>query len=95
MALSQFQATGSPAAQGTYACAAGVAGVVNVPAGAYLVGLTAWATAAGATAQVGALAVVTVPTGGAFGQDVQGGVLGPVAVTFVGTSQYFVEWIIP
>lgn len=93
--VGQFQSKGTPAANGAYGYSAGASGVVAVPDKAHLVGLTAWAAAAGATCQVGAGAVVAVPIGGSFTQDVQGGIVGAVNVTFVNTSQYFVEWILP
>ena len=92
-AIGHFAATGTPAATSVYAHAAGVVGAVNVPAGAWLLGLTAWAVAAGATVQIDARPAVGIPAGGSFTQDIGGGIVGPAVVTFVGTSQYFVEWL--
>jgi hypothetical protein len=95
MGLGQFGAQGTPAANGTYAHAAGAApAVVAVPDGAYIVGVSAWSTAAGATAQIGARNAVTLPSGGTLEQDVDGGIKGPVNVTFAGPiGGYLVEWI--
>lgn len=95
MGLGQFSAQGTPAANGTYAYAAGAApAVVAVPDGAYLVGVSAWSTAAGATVQIGALATVTLPPGGTLEQAVDGGIKGVVNVTFAGAiGGYLVEWI--
>lgn len=92
--VSIFRAKGTPGANAVYDCTSGAAGVVNVPAGAYLCTATAWAVAAGATMQIGALPATAIPAGGSFAQDVDGGIVGPVAVTFVGTSQYFVDWVL-
>jgi hypothetical protein len=92
--VSIFRAAGTPAANQTYDCTAGVAGVVALPDGAYLTTCAAWSSAAGATMQIGAKPAVSIPTGGAFEQDVDGGIIGPLNITFVGTSQYFVDWVL-
>ena len=76
-----------------YASNAGAA-VVNVPANTYLSTVAAFATAAGATAQIGAGDLVPVPVGGSVSLDVSEGILGPVTVTFVGTSGYLVDWFL-
>jgi hypothetical protein len=95
MGQGQFRAKGTPAANGTYAYAAGAApAVVAVPADAFLTGVSCWSTAAGATAQVGALNTVTLPPGGTLEQNVDGGIAGPVNVTFAGAiGGYLVEWV--
>ena len=95
MGLGQFRTSGTPAANGTYAFAAGAApAVVAIPAGAYIVGISCWSTAAGATAKIGALDTVTLPPGGTLAQDVDGGITGAVNVTFAGAiGGYLVEWV--
>ena len=74
-----------------YASAAGAA-VVPVPANAYLSTVTAFATAAGATVQIGGGALIPVPVNGSVEADVDEGLLGPLNVTFVGTTGYLVDW---
>jgi len=91
--VSQYQARGTPAANGSYAYAAGASGVVNVPAGAYLSSVACVAGAVDATVQIDARPTVTVPAGRAFTQDVQGGIVGPAVVTFTNTVTYLVEWL--
>lgn len=74
------------------------AAVVQLPLGAALSSVTAYALAPGATVQIGVFAnLVPVPVGGGFAADVSGGMVTdvialPVTVTFVGTSAYFVDW---
>lgn len=74
-----------------YQAGAGAA-VVAVPAGEYLSTVAAFAAAAGATVQIGAGALVPVPVNGSVAMDVQRGILGPVNVTFIGTSGYLVDY---
>lgn len=95
MGIGQFRTHGSPAANGSYAYAAGGGpAVVAVPTDAYLVGVSCWASAAGATAQIAARPAVTLPPGGMLEQDVDGGIMGPTNVTFAGAiGGYLVEWV--
>jgi len=66
--------------------------VVAVPAGAVLSTVAAFATAAGATVQIGAGNLVPVPFPGSVSLDIRRELQGPVNVTFVGTSGYLVDW---
>lgn len=67
--------------------------VVNVPAGKYVSKVRATATAAGASVQVGAAGdVVPVDNPGSLEFDMQRGLVGPVAITFVGVGSFVVEW---
>ena len=74
-----------------YSSGAGAA-VVAVPAGAVLSTVAAFATAAGATVQIGAGDLVPVPILGSITMDIGREMQGPVNVTFVGTSGYLVDW---
>jgi hypothetical protein len=57
-------------------------------------GACAWAAGVGATVQLtDADAIVPLAPGGTFEAQVDGGLRGPLNVTFVGTGGYFVEWI--
>lgn len=94
--LSVIRANHSAVQNYTYAYDGGAgAAVVAVPDGAYLTSAAAFATAAGATLQIGAGPAIPVPAGGSLSHEPDGGILGPVNVTFVGTAGYLVEWLAP
>ena len=92
--ISRFEAVGTPAANGQYQYAAGISGVRAVPVGAYLLGVTAYATSAGATVQIGDGDVVPMPASGSVAFTVNGGRVGPFNVTFTGTAGYLIEYVI-
>ena len=94
--LGLLRPLGKAGAYGTYGYASGTgAAVVAVPAGAYLSSVAAFATAAGATVQIGAGNLIPVPNPGSVAADVENGLQGPLNITFVGTSGYLVDWMIP
>jgi len=66
--------------------------VVAVPAGAVLSTVAAFATAPGATVQIGAGNLVPVPVNGSVSLDIRRELQGAVNVTFIGTSGYLVDW---
>jgi hypothetical protein len=74
-----------------YGYAAGVAGNVTVPPGALLMHWSAFGGVA-ATAQVGVGQLIPCPPLGAVTGDPMGSLVGPVSLTFIDTSGYFVEW---
>ena len=73
------------------------AAVVALPTGNYLLSVSAWAAAPGASMQIGTGALIPVPINGSVTANPNRGVVGTPApavlnVTFVGTTSYFVEW---
>lgn len=79
----------------------GVAGVVGVPAG-FVTGITAYATAPGATVQVGGGPALPVPQNGALElapplfnlpTGPVGSLAAPVDIAFTGTAAYVVEYV--
>lgn len=78
-----------------YAAAAGAA-VVTLPDGVSLSTASAFATAPGATMQINGGALIPVPVNGSVSADVAAGIVTqvgfPVAIAFVGTAGYFVDW---
>lgn len=84
---------------GHYDYRSGVGGaVIQLPLGAALSSVSAYALAPGATVQIGLFAnLIPVPVNGAIAADVAGGMVTdvialPVTVTFVGTAGYFADW---
>jgi hypothetical protein len=72
-----------------FAYAAGVAGLVAVPAGQRVTGWAAWASAPGATASIDGGPAIPLPVGAVQGSPV--GLQGGASFLFVGTDGYLVE----
>jgi hypothetical protein len=94
--LAHGQLLGSQFERQNWGQLTGVAGLVPIPAGACILSITCYATAAGATLQIGGgpvIALGTPPVGGSRGVDIDvgGGVVGPLNVTFTGTDNYLID----
>jgi hypothetical protein len=66
--------------------------VIAVPAAKYVSSIAAACSAPGASVQIGAGDLIPVPVGGTVSVGTDGGLVGPVNITFVGTTMYFVGW---
>jgi hypothetical protein len=88
----------------SYSTLQGVSGVAAVPAGAIVTGISAFASLAGATIQVGGGGANPVPQGGATELEpawwvdpqtgqLRGALVGAVNITFTNTDGYIVELV--
>lgn len=89
-----FGARGTPAENCSYNYKAGVSGTFALPEGAYLLSVTAWATGAGATLQIGTRDVIALPTAGSIELGPDGGIEGPADIVLTATGGYLIEYLL-
>lgn len=77
---------------GTYGYVAGASGTVIMPAGCKILGMSVYASGAGATITINGGASIPVPTGGVVDSEPWGNLTSPTYV-FTGTTAYFVEYV--
>jgi hypothetical protein len=89
-----FRAQGTPAENCAYNYTAGASGTFSLPAGAYLLSVTAWATGGGATVQIGARDAIALPIAGSIELAPDGGIVGPVDIVATLTAGYLIEYLL-
>lgn len=94
--VSKFEASGSPAANGTWWYETGVDGGIVIPQGVYVVSIRADASGPGASVQVSAMGAIPIPAGGFVTLNPNGGFLGNgvTPITFVGTDSFVIEVVL-